>query len=64
MDLDGFTGCVPSVSRRRYLCAEGSTLQVAGAARVLREGDDITLIANGIMVVEALGGAPAGAGRL
>ncbi len=52
MDPTVFTGCVPSVSRRG-VSMRRSTFTI-GKGNVLREGDDITLIANGIMVAEAL----------
>ncbi len=61
--LDGFTGCVPSVKQARSIYAPGLyTLPLARGQHYTREGDDITLIANGIMVAEALeAGAPTGA---
>lgn len=53
MDLDGFYWLRTIRKQARSIYAPGSTFTI-GKGNVLREGDDITLIANGIMVAEAL----------
>ena len=53
IDLDGFYWVRTIRKQAPSVYAPGSTFTI-GKGNVLREGDDITLIANGIMVAEAL----------